>query len=116
VGGGSISKARIKTLSSEWNQYFLIHQPEMYLSKLSIPVMAIHGNQDTQMAATVNLQAIEAALNPSQKHLMIEMDGLNHLFQTSKTGLMSEYSQIQETIAPQVLKTINNWILNVATK
>lgn len=116
VGGGSISLARIKTLSSAWNQYFLIHQPEMFLSKLSIPVMAIHGNKDKQMIATVNLQAIEAALNPSPKHLVIEMDGLNHLFQTSNTGLMSEYSKISETIAPRVLKEISTWILKVATK
>jgi fermentation-respiration switch protein FrsA (DUF1100 family) len=116
VGGGSISKTRINTLSSAWNQYFLTHQPETYLSKLSIPVMAIHGNKDKQMVATVNLQAIEAALSPSSKHLVIEMDGLNHLFQTANTGLMSEYSQITETIAPQVLNKMKNWILNVATK
>jgi len=43
------------------------------------------------------------------------MDGLNHLFQTADTGLMSEYSKITETIAPQVLNKINDWILNVAT-
>jgi hypothetical protein len=116
VGGGSISKGRINMLSSAWNQYFLTHQPERYLSKLSIPVMAIHGNKDKQMIATVNLKAIEAALDPSPKNLVIEMDGLNHLFQTSNSGLMSEYSKISETIAPQVLKTIKNWILNVATK
>jgi hypothetical protein len=116
VGGGSISNARIKTLSSAWNQYFLIHQPEMYLSKLSIPVMAIHGNKDKQMMASVNLQAIKAALNPSPKHLVLEMDGLNHLFQTANTGLMSEYSKITETVAPHALEEISAWVLNVATK
>jgi len=116
VGGGSISNARIKSLSSAWNQYFLIHQPEMYLSKLSIPVMAIHGNKDKQMIAAVNLQAIKAALTPSPKHLVLEMDGLNHLFQTANTGLMSEYSKITETVAPHVLDEISTWVLNVATK
>jgi len=116
VGGGSISNARIKSLSSAWNKYFLIHQPEMYLSKLSIPVMAIHGGKDKQMIATKNLQAIKVALNPSSKHLVKEMDGLNHLFQTANTGLMSEYSKISETVAPQVLEEISTWILNVATK
>jgi len=116
VGGGSISKARINMLTSSWNQYFLTHQPEAYLSKLSIPVMAIHGNKDKQMTAAVNLQAIEAALNPSSKHLVREMDGLNHLFQTANTGLMTEYSQITETIAPKVLNEMNDWILSVVTK
>jgi len=116
VGGGSISKARINMLTSSWNQYFLTHQPEAYLSKLSIPVMAIHGNKDKQMTAAVNLQAIEAALNPSSKHLVREMDGLNHLFQTANTGLMTEYSQITETIAPKVLNEMNDWILSVVNK
>jgi pimeloyl-ACP methyl ester carboxylesterase len=116
VGGGTISKSRIDILSSAWNQYFLTHRPEKYLSKLSIPVMAIHGSKDKQMLATENLKAIEAALNSSPQNLVIEMDGLNHLFQTANTGMMSEYSQITETIAPQVLNKMKNWILNVATK
>ena len=29
-----------------------------------------------------------------------ELPGLNHLFQTCKTGAPSEYAQIEETIAP----------------
>jgi hypothetical protein len=47
---------------------------------------------------------------------VIEINGLNHLFQTANTGLMSEYSKIPETIAPQVLNKISRWILEVATK
>ncbi len=60
--------------------------------------------------------AIEAALFPSTKHLVMEMDGLSHLFQTANTGLMSEYSKNSETIAPQVLKEMSKWILKVAIK
>jgi len=114
VGAGSISSSRIKTLSSAWNQYFLIHQPSLYLSKTSIPVMAIHGSKDKQMRASANLLAIQAALSPSTKHLVIEIEGVNHLFQTANTGLMSEYSKITETIAPQVLNKMTRWILDVA--
>ena len=44
------------------------------------------------------------------------MDGLNHLFQTANTGLMSEYSKITETVAPHALEEISAWVLNVATK
>jgi len=46
---------------------------------------------------------------------VVEMDGLNHLFQTANTGLMSEYSKITKTVAPQVLNKIKDWILNVVT-
>jgi hypothetical protein len=40
-----------------------------------------------------------------------EFPGLNHLFQTCKTGAVSEYGAIEETLAPAVLETIGNWIL-----
>ncbi|NRB77226.1 MAG: hypothetical protein HRU38_00940 [Saccharospirillaceae bacterium] len=66
------------------------------------------------MRASTNLLAIQAALPPSAKHLVIEIEGVNHLFQTANTGLMSEYSKITETIAPQVLNKITRWILDVA--
>jgi hypothetical protein len=36
---------------------------------------------------------------------------LNHLFQTAPTGAPSEYSEIEETIAPVVLDKIASWIL-----
>ena len=32
-----------------------------------------------------------------------ELPRLNHLFQTSETGLPAEYARIEETIAPSVL-------------
>ena len=40
------------------------------------------------------------------------LPGLNHLFQTAKTGSEYEYIRIEETISPQALKTISDWILN----
>ncbi len=38
------------------------------------------------------------------------MPSLNHLFQHSTTGLPNEYRQIEETISPNVLQDIANWI------
>jgi hypothetical protein len=38
------------------------------------------------------------------------MEGLNHLFQTAETGQVSEYPKIEETIAPQALAIISDWI------
>ena len=36
--------------------------------------------------------------------------GLNHLFQNCTTGAISEYGQIDETIAPSALRLISKWI------
>jgi hypothetical protein len=35
---------------------------------------------------------------------------LNHLFQHCTTGLTNEYRQIEETISPEVLSDIAQWI------
>jgi hypothetical protein len=35
---------------------------------------------------------------------------LNHLLQTSETGLPLEYARIEETIAPAALEEISGWI------
>ncbi|HER24450.1 MAG TPA: alpha/beta hydrolase, partial [Candidatus Atribacteria bacterium] len=40
-----------------------------------------------------------------------ELPGLNHLFQTSQTGLPAEYAKIEETISPEVLHLVGQWIL-----
>jgi hypothetical protein len=38
------------------------------------------------------------------------LPGLNHLFQTAKTGSPAEYGKIEETFSPVALKTIGDWI------
>jgi hypothetical protein len=40
-----------------------------------------------------------------------ELPGLNHLFQTAKSGTPSEYGQIEETMSPVALDKIASWIL-----
>jgi hypothetical protein len=42
---------------------------------------------------------------------VLELPGLNHLFQTAKTGLPAEYGDIEETIAPKALDLIASWVL-----
>jgi len=44
---------------------------------------------------------------------VIEMAGLNHLLQTSTSGAMSEYASIEETISPQALAAISDWLLSI---
>ena len=41
------------------------------------------------------------------------LPGHNHLFQRAKTGLVNEYAAIEETISPEVLNLIRDWVLSV---
>ena len=102
-----------RQLTSVWYRYFLTYDPAPALRKLTCPVLAINGSKDTQVPPQQNLPAIRKALEEGgNKHFeAVEMPGLNHLFQTAKTGALSEYAQIEETISPVALERIGSWIL-----
>ena len=65
-----------------------------------------------QVAADVNLPAIEKAVKAGGNNAVktVKLPGLNHLFQHCKTGLPAEYGEIEETVSPEVLKIIADWI------
>jgi hypothetical protein len=103
---------QIKTITSPWFKYFLRFNPVPVLEKVKCPVLAINGENDLQVPPKENLSAIESALKKGgNKNIETKMlPGLNHLFQTSTTGKISEYSQIEETISPIALETMLDWI------
>jgi hypothetical protein len=61
----------------------------------------------------LNAEPLEAALRtaPTSTYDVVVLSELNHLFQTAETGAPSEYAQIEETIAPEVLDRTATWIL-----
>ena len=54
------------------------------------------------------MKALEQGGNSDYE--VVKFPGLNHLFQTAKTGSPAEYAQIPETMAPVVLETMATWI------
>jgi dienelactone hydrolase len=111
-------RAQIKTLASPWFRYFLTYDPATALRKVTCPVLALIGEKDLQVPPKQNLPVIRKALaDGGNKNFEVdELPGLNHLFQTAKTGAISEYSEIEETIAPVALEKIASWILNLPYK
>src|SRR5258708_2301744 len=102
----------VKQMTSPWMRYFIEYDPAIALRKVKCPVLALNGSKDLQVPPKQNLPAIRKALEAGgNTHFeVVEMPGLNHLFQTAKTGSPSEYFQIEETIAPAVLEKIAGWI------
>ena len=103
----------IQQLTSPWMRYTLTYDPATALRKVACPVLALNGEKDLQVSAAQNLPAIKKALEEGgNKQIEIdEMPGLNHLFQTAKTGSPTEYAQIEETISPVALVKVASWIL-----
>jgi fermentation-respiration switch protein FrsA (DUF1100 family) len=110
---GDAAEGQIRWLLSPWMKYFLVYDPLPALRDLSIPVLALNGEKDTQVPPTENLLPVEEALleggNPDVTAEVLP--GLNHLFQTAETGVPAEYAGIEETFSPAALEKIATWIL-----
>lgn len=91
---------------------FLNYDPQISLSRVGCPVLALLGDKDVQVSSKENLAAISDALKlaGNMDYEIVEFEGLNHLFQNCSTGSIVEYSLIRETISPVVLKKISSWI------
>jgi len=111
-------EAQVKNLQTPWMRYFLTFDPQATLGLVQCPVLAINGAKDVQVAADVNLPAIQKALRAGGNRdvTVKELPNLNHLFQTSKTGSVLEYGQIEETISPTALALMGDWIENRANR
>ena len=42
-----------------------------------------------------------------------ELPKMNHLFQTTETGKISEYGELEETFSPIALEIMSDWIMKV---
>ena len=47
------------------------------------------------------------------RYLVKVMPGLNHLFQHAETGSEYEYGRIEETMAPEMMVLVAEWIWSV---
>ena len=92
-----------------WMDAFLAMEPAKYLRKIKCPMLAVNGDKDTQVYPD-NLTLIQQ-LVPKAKTLL--MPGLNHLMQHASTGEVAEYDQIRETMSPEVLDAVLQFILHL---
>lgn len=100
----------IEQIKSPYMQYFLSLDMRNRLGEISCPVLAFNGSKDTQVSCKENLEALSNGLSNNSLNAIKCFDGLNHLFQHCNTGSITEYATIEETISPDVLVGISEWI------
>lgn len=103
-------RENVSASRSAWMDWFIDYDPTDDIKATRCPVMAVNGSKDVQVLSIMNLSGIEKNLRKNRKNLVKEYPDLNHLFQTSKTGLPQEYAQIEETFSQEVLEDIAIWI------
>ena len=111
----SVKKYRetVAEMNNPWINWFIDYDPSDDIRQTRCPVFALNGNRDCQVISTLCLPAFQRLLPTSKKNRIKQYPGLNHLFQHSATGVPTEYGEIEETISPEVLSDIAEWINSI---
>ncbi len=98
--------------TSPWLYNLLNFDPAEVLKNTKCPILALNGENDTQVPYKENLEVLEnlKADYPEKNITTKSYPKLNHLFQESVKGSVFEYGRIEQTIAPYVLVEISSWI------
>ena len=107
----SVEKNLPSDLRPWWRYAMGFDAPEL-LRQVKCPVLAINGTLDTQVPSSLNLPLIEEALETggNSDYLIMELPGLNHLFQSAETGSELEYAKIEETMSPSAMTVVAYWV------
>ena len=111
-------QAQIRMMSSPWFREFLDYDPAPALEKLKCPVLALSGDRDLQVDSTENVPLLRKAYESSgnKDFMLVEIEGVNHLFQKAQSGSPALYGAIEETIAPEILTAVGNWVSKHTTQ
>lgn len=106
-------QSQVRMLISPWFRFFLDYDPVLALQKTLCPILALNGEKDLQVPPKEDLDKIHQALQDAgnKDFQTTELPGLNHLFQHGPTGSPTEYGGIEETMAPEALNAISDWVL-----
>ncbi|MEZ0332804.1 MAG: hypothetical protein ACAI18_02260, partial [Gemmatimonadales bacterium] len=103
-------RARVEILASDNFHQDAVTARRDYLSEVRAPVLALNGDKDVLVSAEENAPLLGSSLKGNQSGTVRVLPGVNHMFQTAKTGAMEKVGGIEETFAPSALQLIGDWI------
>ena len=104
------------SLRSAWFASFIDYDPRPAIVALSVPVLALYGELDTQVPAAANATAMSDAIAESNipGHTLATVFAANHLFQEASTGSVNEYAELEPEFAPEFLEILTTWLTDVS--
>jgi hypothetical protein len=108
--------ASLALWQSRWFKSIYHHDPRPVLERLRVPVVAVFGELDLQVPPAQSAPELERAFAGSRSGLLtlVRLPGVNHMLQPARTGRIEEYAAIEQTLAPQVLAALDQWLARVA--
>ena len=110
-----LTEQTVGQMTSPWMYYFLKYDPTEAIVKTNCPALLLNGSKDLQVIASQNLPGYEKIISEHGKTNLTlrELPDLNHLFQHCETGSPNEYFEIEETISPEVLVLIVEFVKGI---
>ena len=106
-----LAQTYIGLATNPWTSYFLQSNPEMEFTELkNCDILMIQGSKDQQIDAIGTTKLVEKMNQTGVGITYREFPGLNHLLQHCNTCDVSEYFNLDETIAMEVMSFVGNWL------
>ena len=108
-------KANLEKIASDsnpWLNFYIGFSPAESIANTDCPIFVLYGEKDIQVRPELNMPQMQRLAPKATVKLY---PGLNHLFQHAQSGAVKEYGTIEETIAPEVLKDIADYITVIKT-
>jgi len=99
-----------QTAASPWYRFFIRYNPEEYLRRVHVPVLAINGDKDIMVNCEQNLGNVRRYLRHNPDVTTHVLHGVNHLLLPCQRGTQDEYYSITEPTSPEVFQTVYEWI------
>ena len=108
-----IIQEQMKSAKSPWLRFFVEYDPVPALAGLTVPVLALYGELDTQVPVELNATAFSEIVTGAGNldYTVATLAQANHLFQEALTGSISEYAELKPEFIPGFLESISEWIL-----
>jgi len=105
-------QAQIRLMTTLWFREYLDFDPAPVIEKIKCPVLALNGDRDLQVDADETVPLFRQAYEKSgnKDFTVLEIQGVNHLFQRAQSGSPALYGAIEETMAPEVQNAITGWV------
>jgi len=105
---------RAEMAVSPWRRYWWNYDRAKSLRALTCPILVVFAGRDLQTPPAFHAPAVRTALAANPRAQLVELPDLNHFLQRARTGAVSEYGDIEETLAPEAVKTVCDWVAKLA--
>lgn len=94
-------------------QSYIAYDTSSFWLDLDVPTLAIFGERDLQVSPDQSIPVIEGN---NDMITIVTIPSMNHVFQEAETGSLEEYATLDQTVMPELLQTVGDWILGITAE